>query len=149
MPKEIERKFLVRQVPKECQTGVQIIQGYLCKDPAVRVRLKGRHLAYLTVKSKGLLFRDEFEYEIPRADGDQLIKMCPKTLTKLRFTLEYQGRVWEVDSFLDGLSGLCLAEVEIPSVSTVVDIPSWVGPEVTYDDRYSNIRLIEEGIPLV
>ena len=37
---EIERKFTIRQLPKDLEsyTCLQLEQGYLCTDPVVRVR---------------------------------------------------------------------------------------------------------------
>ncbi len=152
MAKEIERKFLLRSdVPMDIilENGTRIVQGFLSKDPLVRVRLRGRHLAYLTIKGPGTLIRDEFEYEIPRSDGEQLIKMCPKTIVKIRYQFSYEGRVWTLDTFQGSLNGFWMAEVEIESQSTLVEIPPWLGLEVTNDSRYSNVRLIDDGVPLV
>jgi adenylate cyclase len=152
MAKEIERKFLLRSdIPTNTilEGGTRIVQGFLSKDPLVRVRLRGRHLAYLTIKGPGTLVRDEFEYEIPRGDGEQLIKMCPKTIIKVRHQFSYEGRVWALDSFQGSLDGFRMAEVEIESQFATVEIPPWLGPEVTGDPRYSNVRLIDDGVPLV
>ena len=57
---EIERKYLVRQIPENlshyhCQ---KIAQGYLCPSPVVRIR-RSNDDYYLTYKGKGLLAREE------------------------------------------------------------------------------------------
>ena len=82
---EIERKFLV---DKNKLRGLryaseeQIAQGYLSNHPTVRVRIKGE-CAFLTIKSltQGII-RQEFEYEIPIADAEQLLKMCGRRVLK-------------------------------------------------------------------
>ena len=56
-----------------------------------------------------------------------------------------QGLTLEVDVF-EHLDGLVLAEVEIPSLDTVLpDLPSWVGEEVTGQPAYFNRSLAERG----
>jgi len=40
--------------------------------------------------------------------------------------------------------GLVVAEVELSRPDQEVDLPAWVGQEVTGDSRYYNARLVEE-----
>jgi adenylate cyclase len=45
-------------------------------------------------------------------------------------------------------AGLVIAEVELASQDQQVELPDWVGMEVTYDDRYYNASLSRaDGIP--
>ena len=57
---EIERKFLVKQIPEGCTSFPcrQIEQAYLNTDPVVRIR-RDNDDYYLTYKGKGLLSREE------------------------------------------------------------------------------------------
>jgi adenylate cyclase len=74
---EIERKFLVTGTAWRQGTGVRFIQGYLNRDKGrtVRVRLAGEK-AFLTIKGVSVgATRAEFEYEIPAADAEQLLKL--------------------------------------------------------------------------
>ena len=52
---EIERKFLVRELPKDISTHehFRIEQGYLCRKPVIRVRRFGNDYI-LTIKGEGL-----------------------------------------------------------------------------------------------
>ncbi len=144
---EIERKFLVRdRSVLTGSTGIPYRQGYLSTDPerAVRVRRTGDH-AYLTIKgrSEGAA-RPEFEYEIPAADAEQLLALSKGALIdKTRHRVDHGGLTWEIDVFAGANAGLVVAEVELPSLDWVVEIPDWAGEEVTADPRYYNANLVE------
>ena len=58
---EIERKFLIKQLPEDLETyPSQILeQAYLCTEPVVRVRQSDDEYT-LTYKSKGLMSREEY-----------------------------------------------------------------------------------------
>jgi adenylate cyclase len=140
MGTEIERKFLVKQerLP-ELPQGDELEQGYLSTDPTVRVRLvarpDGTRHAELTIKGQGLLSRAEFNYPIPPADAEALMRLCARSLRKVRRKL---GR-WELDHFK--ATGLWLAEIELAREDEPFDRPAWLGDEVTEDPAYSNSRL--------
>jgi adenylate cyclase len=145
---EIERKYLVLVDKLPIFGGGKLVkQGYLSTDPSIRVRLVNNDAAFITIKQTSLLNREEFEYPIPRADGNRLIKMCKKIISKIRYKFPFEGRVWEIDQFFDDLSGGWLAEVEIDSEDAVIIKPPWVGEEVTMDSRYYNANLVENGFP--
>jgi len=143
---EIERKFLVQdRSVLEGVPGVSYRQGYLSTDPerTVRVRLAGDR-AFLTIKgiTQGAS-RAEFEYEVPPADAEALLALCERPLVeKTRHCLEHAGLVWEIDVFAGENDGLIVAEVELPAPDTPVDVPAWVGDEVTLDLRYQNANLV-------
>ncbi|RKY20157.1 MAG: adenylate cyclase [Planctomycetota bacterium] len=145
---EIERKFLLsgpaepwRDAPSEA-----LIQGYLCLDPerTVRVRLaNGR--GTLTVKglAQGLT-RREYEWEIPAAEAQELLGLCrPSLVEKTRFKLPLGPHLWEVDLFSGANEGLALAEVELSSEHESVQLPAWIGEEVSHDPRYTNAQLAQ------
>ncbi|MCD4697849.1 MAG: CYTH domain-containing protein [Bacteroidales bacterium] len=147
MGKEIERKFLIKNENfKKLTTGVLCIQGFLSttKERVVRIRVMGEK-AYLTIKgiSKGAT-RTEFEYEIPVKDAEKmLLEMCLKPIIKkYRYHINYKGNIWEVDEFIEENKGLVIAEIEVQCEDDIIDIPSWVGKEVTGNPRYYNANLI-------
>lgn len=146
MAVEIERKFLVIGSEwRPSSPGVAIRQGYLCFDPerSVRVRL-AQDQAFLTVKgaSEGAR-RLEFEYPIPCDDACRLLAMCRTGLIeKTRYKIDYSGRIWDVDEFYGPNQGLVMAEIELESETSEVDLPPWAGQEVTGDPRYFNLYLI-------
>jgi adenylate cyclase len=150
MPVEIERKFLVDPaLLPPLPAADELHQGYLSRDPAVRVRLRtAPHAAprgTLTIKGRGLVSRAEFEYEIPAEDATALLALCASSLRKRRYTL---GR-WEVDEFPD--RGLWLAEIELASEGEPFERPAWLLQEVSGDARYQNVNLAAaapgQGIP--
>lgn len=147
MGKEIERKFLVEgDAWRALAEGTRYRQGYLStvKERTVRVRTIADK-AYLTIKgiTQGIA-RTEFEYEIPLADANALLDdLCQRPLIeKDRYKIEHGGLTWEVDEFFGENAGLVLAEVELESEDQAVELPGWVGQEVSDDSRYYNANLI-------
>lgn len=144
MAKEIERKFLVKDRSFMSMAGKvdRIEQGYVSLRPGgtVRVRIKNDR-AYLTVKglNKGAV-RDEWEYEIPLKDAREMVDRVTEgiVIKKLRYNVDYQGRKWEVDVFEGVHQGLILAEVELESADAPIELPPFIGDEVTGDIRYYN-----------
>jgi len=146
MGTEIERKFLVRDVSVvNYAQAIPYRQGYLSTVPArtVRIRIAGDH-AYITIKGTNTgASRAEFEYEIPLDDARELLPMCePPLIEKTRYRIEHAGLTWELDVFEGENAGLVVAEVELPAADTPVDMPAWVGEEVTGDPRYYNANLV-------
>lgn len=143
---EIERKFLVRdRSVLDRSTGTRYRQGYLSRDPdrTVRVRQAGGR-AFLTVKgrSEGAT-RAEFEYEIPADDVEPLLAMCEAPLIdKTRYLIDDAPRLWEVDVFHGANEGLVVAELELDAADRPVEVPWWIGEEVTSDARYFNANLV-------
>lgn len=132
---EIERKFIVsspdwRQGSYYFRSPESITQGYLA--PGVRVRLVDADKAYLTVKGKGNgITRPEFEYEIPRVDGEQMLELCEHSISKVRHPILYFGSVWSVDEFRGDNYGLVLAEIELKHEDDIFDRPPWLCEETT------------------
>lgn len=147
MGKEIERKFLVlRNEWDRNGEGLLYRQGYLSveKQRVVRVRVVGNQ-GFITIKgiARGAA-RDEFEYEIPHSDAQQMLdELCIKPLIeKIRYRVKYSGMIWEIDEFKGDNEGLLLAEVELEDENQAVEPPRWIGQEVTGDPRYFNSNLI-------
>lgn len=144
MGKEIERKFLVKNRSFESMAGRvdRMEQGYVSLRPAgtVRVRIKNDR-AFLTVKglNEGAV-RDEWEYEIPLNDAREMLDRVTEgtVIKKRRYNIDFVGRHWEVDVFEGAYEGLVLAEVELENENCRVELPPFVGEEVTGDVRYYN-----------
>jgi CYTH domain-containing protein len=145
---EIERKYLPKGDGwRNALTGpgVPIRQGYLASGAGctVRVRVKGKR-AYLTVKgpTRGAS-RAEFEYPIPTEDAREMLEtLCAKPLIeKTRYVVRHWGLDFEIDEFHGENAGLVLVEVELEREEQKIELPEWVGPEVTGDMRYYNSNL--------
>lgn len=151
MAKEIERKFLVADTAiLQGRQGEPVVQGYLSNGGVtVRVRRIGGR-GFLTVKgpSRGIT-RDEFEYEIPAADADLMLELycAPRRIVKTRYRIPHGGLEFEVDVFDGHLRGLVIAEVELPRENQPLELPAWIGPEVSLDPRYYNASLARAPAP--
>lgn len=149
MEREIERKFLVRST--SCLDGMQgerIVQGYIAREAGamtVRVRIRGERAVVTMKGSREGIARDEFEYPIPLSDAESMIaRHCAgRGVRKTRFLVPYGGHLFEVDVFDGRHAGLVLAEVELPRADTPLNLPDWVGDEVSHDLRYRNAFLAQ------
>ena len=150
---EIERKFLVTGEgwKADVTSAARLRQAYLANTPAmsVRVRIKDGSAARLTIKSAGAgARRSEFEYEIPVADAEEMLALrIGIVIEKTRHIVPYAGNRWEVDVFEGELAGLVVAEIEHEREGQAIDLPDWLGDEVTLDKRYYNADLAVNGLP--
>ncbi len=146
--KEIERKFLVENDHwKQAQIiGKRLLkQAYLLREPdrSVRIRVTD-NMAFFTVKLGTGITRSEFEYEIPVDEAQAMITEANlKCLEKTRHYIHYKTATWELDVFHGALDGLIIAELELEDEHQQIELPSWIGKEVTLDPNYLNSNLIE------
>lgn len=145
---EIERKFLVKtnEFKNLAVSSVNIKQAYLSKDPhrTVRIRIKDKQ-AFLTIKgisSASGMSRFEWEKELTLEEGEMLFQLAlPTVIVKTRYIVPQGALSFEVDVFEGDHQGLILAEIELPSESTSIVLPPWIGKEVTGNQRYYNSYL--------
>lgn len=149
MPIEIERKFLLADASWRplVVRSVRLRDGILAFFDGRKIRIRFYDdEATLTVKGprKGLA-RDEFEYAIPTSDGLILLEQHCKgeVIEKTRHHILAGDHEWSVDEFHGLLSGILLAEVELPHEDAAVALPEWIGKEVTGVDKYRQINLIK------
>ncbi|RED45797.1 CYTH domain-containing protein [Aestuariispira insulae] len=143
---EIERKFLVRHTNwGQPESSRRIEQGYLfiAEGRSMRVRRTGE--AYemtLKVQGEGLM-RHEINTDIDAAQGQKILdELCVEPpIQKTRHVIAFAGKTWEVDVFDGANDGLIMAEIELSSEDEQFDLPDWIGPEVTDDDRFFNSAL--------
>ena len=144
---EIERKFLVHKAKWEQlqkPVGKLFRQGYISTDAAKTVRVRtGDGKGYLTLKGANVgLTRLEFEYEIPIADAEQLLKnFCSNSISKTRYEIWLEGKLWEVDVFHDANERLLIAEIELAIEDESFALPDWIEKELSEDERYYNSNL--------
>lgn len=150
---EIERKFLVSSMPELSEAWVKKIeQGYLCREPVVRIR-KSNENYILTYKSKtGLaqtyaIQNEEVELPLTKAAYEHLRKKIDGELVeKTRYVLALpENRRAELDVFEGRLSGLVFVEVEFESETAARDFvpPAWFGEDVSADGAFSNAYLAQ------
>ena len=145
---EIERKFLVTSnaFKAEATSKTRIVQGFLSTDPSrtVRIRIKGEK-GFITIKGKSDaegLSRFEWEKEIAISEAEALLQLClPGAIDKFRYEIPLGNVIFEVDEFFAANEGLIVAEVELQSTNQTFQTPSWLGKEVTGENKYYNSQL--------
>ena len=142
---EIERRFLVKEsnltLPKNKK---RIKQAYLLSDSkqALRVRMIGSDY-FLTYKyKKSGINRYEFEYPISKEDGDKLMTLSDShVIIKDRYYRNIDEHLWEIDVFYGENQGLVIAEIELNDENENINLPNWIGLEVSTDEKYFNFNL--------
>lgn len=149
---EIERKFLVEEVPRAESGQTVIEQGYLALDERgeVRLRRQGGELL-LTAKTGHGEVREEVEVPIePRAFEALWPLTAGRRVRKVRHYVPLQEELRaEVDVYAGALDGLLTAEIEFDSTEQADRFrpPAWLGTELTGDERYANQSLATRGLP--
>lgn len=158
LPQEIERKFVVEQLPQGLDLANYpskvIAQGYMAVDDrgAVRVRRKGDK-CFITYKSHPAEHTAQHtELEAPLT-AEQFAVLWSATsgrqVNKVRYEIPFHGHTIELDVFTDELEGHMLAEIEFDSTdeADACEVPDWFGPEVTGIKAYGNASIADNGWP--
>lgn len=156
MTVEIERKFVLSEVPNPARLGEgeHLRQGYIADNGDVTVRIRiADSGAWLTVKAGSGLTRTEVELPLllgqaealwPRTEGRRVSK------TRHRITLgQREAPVAEVDVYDGDLVGLYTVEVEFSTEQAALNFvpPAWFGREVTGQNEWTNAALARHGRP--
>lgn len=154
MAAEIERKFLLEEPPHwpPSRSQIRIEQGYVAIAAEVEVRLRrAGEKRLLTVKHGRGEVREEVEIELGEEQFEALWPLTEsRQLRKTRHLVPLgSGLDAEVDVYEDDLEGLVTAEAEFGSAaqSGSFQPPTWLGKEVTGDERYANRNLVLHGRP--
>ncbi len=156
-PTEIERKFLVSEIPADDDWNIpfhdiEIEQTYLeSTDPkqAIRVRKRGTNGDYVYTHTIKHPMKDGVRVEIERTITawqylNQMKKKDPmrQTIQKIRRTFLWKNQYFELDLFTNP-SDLMLLEVELLCVDDPVELPPFINisREVTEELEYQNSQL--------
>jgi adenylate cyclase len=151
---EIERKFLIRGDEWRSSVTAQssIRQAYLEANAkaSIRVRIRDNNKATLTIKSRpSALRRLELEYPIPIVHAEALIQLRQGIVVeKVRHIVPCGTLAWEIDVFSGDNHGLVIAEIELPNEHHPVELPPWIGTEVTGQGHYYNSALVQHPFSL-
>jgi adenylate cyclase len=154
MVQDVERKFLVKDVPDLSVynevTIAKITQGYLSLDPEIRVRLSdylnGDQMAFYTVLGSRVNGeRVVGDYKISYNDGLATLTLAKFKIKKTRYTFLLDGKKWVVDVFDGCHAGLVMAEVKVSSIDEELSIPSFIGEEVTGNSCFSNSYIAQQS----
>ena len=143
MPKEIERRFLVRSLDPGLpapERVIQIEQGYLelrDVDRRLRVRICDDREAYLAIKLGKGIIRDEIPSPLDLELAKLLMSLCKYKLKKERRVI--QG--WEIDTFKPPLEGIIIAERELASLDEKLVLPPWFKGVTEVTDTLTNHQL--------
>ena len=143
---EIERRFLIKNDNwKEYITKkVFIEQGYLSQsldDWIIRIRFTGKDFKIALKKHITSFTNFEFEYSIPRKDGEIIMSNLSNTIKKERFFLEIEKKSWIIDCFKENNYPLKIAEIELSNEEEKLSLPSFISKEITGLKHYSNFSL--------
>lgn len=149
---EIEHKYLLKNNKwrKEVHNRVFIRDGLIFTKNSGKMRVRvfsGK--GYITIKTKKILnYRDEYEYEIPVNDANKIIDLNSdgRIIEKYRNYIQIGKNCWEIDEYTGLLEGIIIAEVELQDVNENFQKPDWVGQEVTNDERFRVINMIDQKI---
>ena len=143
---EIERRFLIKNNnwEKLINRKSDIIQGYLSSyfdSWIVRIRSED-NLFKLTLKKHITKSKNfEFEYEIPRPDGEMIISEIKNPILKERFYFRFKEKEWIIDRFKGNNFPLEIAEVELKTIDETINLPSFISTEITGLKKFSNFEL--------
>ena len=142
---EIERKFLIKELPSDFEETIHIKQYYLSnnKNMVQRLRIFNKENAIMSFKEKtSKMSKYEFEYNIPLEDAHKMISILNVPfIDKKRHIIYIDSVKWEIDEFLGNNKGLIIAEVELKTENQSINIPNWIDKEVTNDKKYYNYNL--------
>ena len=146
MALEIERRFLIKNDnwKKFITKKIFIEQGYLSKsldDWIIRIRFTGKDYKIALKKHIESFTNFEFEYSIPRKDGEIIMSNLSNKITKERFFLEVENKFWIIDCFKENNYPLEIAEIELSNEKENVTLPSFIAQEITGVKHYSNFSL--------
>lgn len=143
---EIERKFLVKTLPKDLENYEKqhIAQGYLSVNPVVRIRRSNEDY-YLTYKGKGLMAREEYDLPLTAESFEHMLpKIDGILIDKIRYLIPLDEKhTAELDIFQGHLAPLRLVEVEFETMEDAESFvaPEWFGDDVTNSGKYHNSNL--------
>tara|TARA_B100001287_G_scaffold105059_1_gene88311 strand:+ start:121 stop:588 length:468 start_codon:yes stop_codon:yes gene_type:complete len=146
MALEIERRFLIKNDNwKEFITNKIIIeQGYLAQsldDWITRIRFTGKDYKIALKKHITSFTNFEFEYSIPRKDGETIMSNLSNIIKKERFFLEVEKKSWIIDCFKENNYPLEIAEIELSKEEEDLSLPTFISKEITGFTDYSNFSL--------
>lgn len=150
MAKEIEKKYLLKGTilfPQGTKYSL-ITQGYIHVDRNKQIRVRKivdmKGISYMFCIKYMTEVRDEYEMEISKRMGEDLLNKCKNKFIKSRHSYT-QGRLhFDFDKYDNGVK---ICEIEFPSLNDVQTaiLPSFIGKCVDGVHEYCNYFFA--GIP--
>ncbi len=151
---EIERKFLIKDLPKNLEDyeKIHIEQGYLNTSSAPALRIRKYNQEYILCYKFKMKTQEKIasvckEIELPltqQAYQHLKTKIDGRMIEKNRYLVPLKDELTaEIDIFEGFLKGLEVVEVEFKSEQDASKFspPDWFGKDVTLDVRFKNAHL--------
>jgi CYTH domain-containing protein len=156
---EMERKFLVKELPKNIKDNLysleklELIQCYLNNEYDsldVRVRSINDSIFSLDIKDKGDKVRNEISVEISKEQFEQIYSVSStKVINKTRYILA-KDDISELvlDIYDSKVNNLMVIEYESKDINKVNNFKQdyWFINEITSDVKYKNRNLAINGL---
>jgi CYTH domain-containing protein len=158
MPLEIERKYLLRDIPNRAPDQRLEIKQYYCEDKKRKRNFRLRETIFWTDggATKNILYfettkqrisagiYEEHEISLNKGAFDDMMKYAKSKIIKTRYIYKINKKLkWEVDVFSD--MRLVVAEIEIPKMDYKFSIPKYIKDvllmEVTEFEQFTNKNL--------
>lgn len=141
--KEIERKFLIED-KADIPTNILLFnsskryeQYYILSDPEIRIRSIDNEEFKFTIKSNGLLTREEFEVDIPEEIFNILKGKYVGCIKKTRYFING----FELDIYDDFEFATVEVEFESEEEANAFVPPEWFGKDITDNKHFKNKNL--------
>lgn len=149
---EIERKFLIKEIPMDIEQfpHKNIIQGYF-NDPTTGKSIRVRHIGNeykVTRKKWHGLVREEIEADISKEEFDQFwFQVENHFIEKTRYYIPHEWLTIELDVYKN-LESFKTAEIEFTSKRDAKKFiaPEWFGEELTKMREASNGYIANHGL---
>lgn len=153
---EIERKFLMRRLPKELLSKrkhevIEIVQYYFYIDGVwqrFRIASDKKSTKYIHTIKKSISpgVYEENEKPIEKSEFLEIFKNHQKkyrVVRKTRYVIKHKGLKFEIDKYSD--LSLVVLEVELPKLSFCFSYPAGLEAEIVYEltgiKQFSNLSL--------
>lgn len=125
--------------------GVRYTHAFLSVQPlaSVSVRIAESGADLIVACSPEGLLNPRIELPVPVAEAHHMLQQCEgPRIERLSRRFCYGSHFWQIDEYLNDNQGLVLAEVDLQSADDGLDLPYWVGEEVTGDPAYDPMGLL-------
>lgn len=157
MPREIERQYVVDTSHPDWEKlrnslpSRRIIQATIHRGEGNKLRVRliedmktGKKSAAFTFKVNKKTrkhepnVRDEYEWEVPYRVA-LFIMIGHSEVVKMRYLYRHtDGKIWEFDEYEGANAGIVLADIELKSLDETIELPAFLGQEVTKNKKITN-----------
>lgn len=140
---EIERRFLVKRIPKNLEryNKSELLSGFIVIGDEEYYRVRNSDESYSMTYKKGTGgVRVEMEMPINREMFGSLWRIIRPEYTsiKTRYYIPHDGHTIELNIYHGSLNGFVNAEIELTHEDEKIDLPGWIGPEITDNKSLTN-----------